>query len=131
VNLVAAELILIGYWRPDVVASQPVDERWPSPADFIEESWDEDERDAVIDYLGRGFVVRAYMGFSPCRLCANSQNGALELSDGVYVWPEGLAHYVSEHSVRLPEPFVAHALSMIEAFEAAGRTETWWSSFVG
>jgi hypothetical protein len=25
------------------------------------------------------------------------------------VWPEGLAHYVAEHSVRLPDEFISRA----------------------
>jgi hypothetical protein len=120
--MVRSELILIGYWRGAGAAG------WPDPADFIDSAWNEDERDLVADYLGRGFVVRAYMGYSRCRLCDLRTNGALELSDGVYVWPEGLAHYITDHGLRPPEPFVAHVLSMSEAFEAAGRDESWWRS---
>jgi hypothetical protein len=37
--------------------------------------------------------------------------GSGELSDGRYVWPEGLAHYVAEHGVRLPNEFVHHVLA--------------------
>lgn len=120
--MVRSELILIGYWRGEGTA-----EHWPWPGDFVDPEWDQNERDQIADYLGRGFVVRALMGYSPCRICGRD-NGSLELSDGVYVWPEGLAHYVSDHSVRLPERFVSHALSMIETFEAAGRDESWWRS---
>lgn len=36
--------------------------------------------------------------------------GASEFSDGVYVWPEGLAHYLEKHHVRLPQRFVDHVL---------------------
>ena len=35
--------------------------------------------------------------------------GCLELSDGVWLWPEGLAHYVDVHGVRLPDEFVNYA----------------------
>jgi hypothetical protein len=119
--MVRSELILIGYWRAKDAA------HWPDPVDFIDSTWDVDERDIVVDYLSRGFVVRAYMGYSPCRICGRD-NGALELSDGIYVWPEGLAHYLADHGVRPPEQFVAHALAMAEAFETAGRDESWWRS---
>lgn len=37
--------------------------------------------------------------------------GTAEQTDGVYVWPEGLAHYVAEHNVRLPKEFVNHVLA--------------------
>ena len=115
------ELILIGYWRGEHAVG------WPDPSAFVDVTWDELERDLVARYLGRGFVVRAYMGYSPCRVCG-CNNGCLELSDGVYVWPEGLAHYLVDHGVRPPEPFVSHVLSRIEAFETAGRDESWWRS---
>lgn len=120
--MVRSELILIGYWRGRGA------EAWPDPGDFIDSTWNADERDIVLDYLGRGFVVRAYMGYSPCRICGR-ENGALELSDGTYVWPEGLVHYLADHGVRPPDPFVAHVLRMAEAFESAGRDESWWRSF--
>ena len=120
--MVRSELILIGYWRGDGVKG------WPDPADFVDPGWDSDERDQLVDYLGRGFVVRACMGYSPCRVCGDD-NGSLELSDGVYVWPEGLVHYLSEHAVRPPDVFVEHVLSMTEAFESSGRNEKWWHEF--
>jgi len=40
--------------------------------------------------------------------------GRGELTDGVYVWPEGLAHYLEKHNVRLPQEFVDHVLKSIE-----------------
>lgn len=122
--MVRPELKLIGYWcGPGDAAG------WPDPSRFVDPTWEDVERDNVADYLGRGFVVRAYMGYSPCRLCGKD-NGCLELSDGVYVWPEGLAHYLTDHSVRPPEPFLLHALSMIDQFETAGRDESWWRNIL-
>lgn len=41
-------------------------------------------------------------------------------------WPEGLAHYVTDHDVRLPERFVQHVLTMVDAIETADRDENWW-----
>jgi len=40
--------------------------------------------------------------------------GRGELTDGVYMWPEGLAHYLEKHNVRLPQEFVDHVLKSIE-----------------
>jgi hypothetical protein len=39
------------------------------------------------------------------------QNGSRELGDAFYLWPEGLAHYVTDHDVRLPDEFVVHVAS--------------------
>lgn len=82
----------------------------------------------MADYLERDFVVRACMGYSPCRLCDLTTNGNLELSDGVYVWPQGLAHYLTARHVRPPGPFVSHVLAMAETYETTGRDESWWRS---
>ena len=96
------KLILIGYWRG---ADDP---NWPDPAKFVDPDWDQDERDLVAVYLGAGTEIEMYMGFSHCRLCEKRDNGSRELTDGVYVWPEGLKHYVADHNVRLPRRFVEH-----------------------
>jgi hypothetical protein len=117
-----SRLILLGYWDAEGVSQQ-----WPRPEDFVDSDWDLEERDLVADYLGRGFVARSYMGLSRCRMC-DAQNGALELTDGVYVWPEGLAHYVRDHAVRPPDRFVGHAVRSTEAWESADRDEDWWGS---
>ena len=34
--------------------------------------------------------------------------GTQDLTDGTWVWPEGLAHYVRVHGIALPDEFVAH-----------------------
>jgi hypothetical protein len=64
---------------------------------------------AVAAYLRSGTVFAAAGGVSVCRLCG-AANGSAEQTDGEhFVWPEGLAHYVEEHGVRLPDEVVAIA----------------------
>ena len=103
---------LIGYWRNE---QHP---ELPDPAAFVDESWDEDERHVVALYYTRGTIARTFVGYSRCRLCGVN-NGAAEHTDGVYAWPEGFVHYIEEHAVRPPADVVAHALTMMEAIEAA------------
>lgn len=98
--------ILIGYWAEQ---GKP-DSNYPDPHDLVDHDQPRDERFAVVDYLTRGLVARAYMGRSRCRICGDPQNGNLELTDGTFLWPEGLAHYVRNHDVRLPTAFVEHIL---------------------
>lgn len=73
------------------------------------------------------FVARAYMGYTTCRIFG-AQNGSLELADGVYVWPEGLAHYVTAHAIRMPDVFVDHERTLTDGIESADIDETWWRS---
>lgn len=113
-------LIVIGYWD-----GPETDHTWPSPEDFVDPGWDQEERDLVASYLRTGLVVRTYMGYSRCRLCGRD-NGDSELSDGHFVWPDGLSHYVADHGVRLPGRFVEHVLQRIDWLETAARDERWW-----
>jgi len=42
------------------------------------------------------------MGYSTCRICGQL-NGTSELTDGRFIWPEGLPHDVRDHQVALPQ----------------------------
>jgi hypothetical protein len=112
-------LTRIGYWLGDT------EKGWPDPRRFVDPSWDEDTRQLVVAHLHRGLVSAAYCGPSRCRFCG-IVNGSLELSDGVFVWPEGLAHYVESHGVRLPERFVEHARTLAQMYETADVDDEWW-----
>jgi hypothetical protein len=114
------ELIEIGFWAgPDAT------DQLPNVEAFIDPDWDGEIREFIAGYLGMGQIAMSYMGYSSCRICGDD-NGDLELTDGVYVWPSGLTHYVSEHDVRLPEQFVSHAISRLERIEQAPRERDWW-----
>lgn len=116
-------LILIGYW------SGGYGERgWPDVRDFVDQSWDEEERLDVGSYLRNGLVARAWMGYSPCRLCDTATNGNLDLTDGTYIWPEGLAHYVLDHSIRLPDEFVHHVHAQNAFTDDVTVDDSWWRS---
>ena len=51
------------------------------------------------------------------RVLGPMANGHLDLCDEVWCWPNGLAHYVESHAIRLPDEFVAHAAA--RRFQAA------------
>ncbi|MEU5860064.1 MULTISPECIES: hypothetical protein [unclassified Nonomuraea] len=110
---------MIGYWW-----SPEAPER-PRPHELIDPDWDPEERDLLALYLesGQQAPYRA-TGPSPCRIC-NEPSGNLELTDGVFLWPQGLAHYVRDHSVRLPAEIVLRAQQWAEPTEW-DEDETWW-----
>lgn len=98
-------LTLIGYWHSE---DEPF---WPDPAWFVDDDWATSERGRVLTYLRGGVTPWAAAGPNWCRFrCEDRWCGSVELSDGHYLWPEGLAHYVERHGVRLPHEFVIHAL---------------------
>lgn len=96
---------LIGYWD-----GRAASDGWPDVCGFVA-AVDDTVQQAVAAYLRSGAVVATAAGVSTCRLCG-AVNGSAEQTDGQhFVWPEGLAHYVEEHHVRLPDEVVAVAAS--------------------
>jgi hypothetical protein len=87
---------------------------FPHPRALIAPDWEPQRRESIVAYLRGGRTAEAYMGYSYCRFedCTHEQRmtlGTRDLTDGEWVWPEGLWHYVADHGVRLPEDFVASA----------------------
>jgi len=95
---VIKDLISIGYWYSEREPELPV----PTSADEFE------HKDEVIEYLNAGTVRHSWRGFSGCRICGMVPNGSRCLTDGKYIWPQGLAHYVGEHNTPLPTEFIEY-----------------------
>lgn len=98
-------LQVLGFW-----ADKNEKNGLPDPRRFVDPGWTED-RARIAAYLRNGMVAARYIGCSYCRFecgIAEDQMGDAELSDGTWVWPQGLAHYVEKHQVTLPPEFVAH-----------------------
>ena len=70
-------------------------------------------------YLDGAEPVLICAGLSTCRLCGKA-NGSQEFSDGHYLWPEGLGHYIREHGVRLPAWFEQHVDAQLRALGEEG-----------
>ena len=84
-------------------------DRFPHPADLVTPGWLSDDRDRIISYLQAGRTFAKWRGLSYCRFGCGADTRAMGsrcLTDGEWVWPEGLAHYVESHEVRLPQEFV-------------------------
>lgn len=113
-----SKVLQIGYWAWRGSG-------WPDVRGYVDETWDESERLDTVLYLRQGLVARAYLGPSECRFCGR-RNGSLELTDFVYLWPEGLAHYVKDHGVRLPVQFVEHVRAQASAMDELEVDDSWW-----
>ena len=99
-----ADSKIVGFWnnRRDEYPEFPMPE--PNNSNY--------DKAKMIEYLSYPYsaVVIKYRGVSHCRVC-NAIIGSRTLSDGVYMYPEGLKHYVEEHEVELPSHFVNHVES--------------------
>jgi hypothetical protein len=95
-------LHLIGYWK------NALDDAYPFPEELARES-DPDVRDAAASYLDAGALFKQYRGLSTCRFGCADVGGSRELTDGAWVWPDTLGHYVRAHAITLPPDFVSDA----------------------
>jgi hypothetical protein len=98
----------VGYWRDEE------DPRAPDPRKQTD-LWNEVERARVIKHLRRGKRHAGWMGYSWCRFecgIADSKMGSSDLTDGVWIWPEGFVHYVEKHNVKPDQKFVDYVMRL-------------------
>ncbi len=112
-------LKFIGYWR-----GHENPKRWggmartpgielPDPRDYVDLHWSRREQMIVAAYLKNGQPWEQWYGMSWCRFGCDIQRsnmGSQDFTDGVYVWPEGFAHYLEKHDVKPPQEFIDHVL---------------------
>lgn len=94
----------IGYWKASLR------DDYPFPQELRAE-YAPGLGDKLATYLASGKFFKFYLGSSWCRFGCPGGNGSAEFTDGVWVWPEGLAHYVRHHPVALPPDFIRDATS--------------------
>lgn len=102
-----SSLIAIGFWYSE---QEP---HFPHPRALVGAGYGQRDLKRICEYLRSGKEFMGYLGYSSCRFgcrIPDSRMGSCDLTDGVWLWPEGLAHYVETHDVRLPEKFVEKAL---------------------
>jgi hypothetical protein len=104
----ARPLQAIGFWFSDF------EPELPRPDLLVGAGYDENVRSTLLRYLERGQVFQSYRGHSSCRFrCGvpSEQMGSRDFTDGQWVWPEGLSHYIRRHDIPLPAEFVSVALT--------------------
>lgn len=80
----------------------------PLFTDVVDPKWNPPDLADILDYLRNCPVALACgAGAGACPLCGETLNDlGCQRSDGVWVWPASLEHYVSRHHVRLPDRMV-------------------------
>ncbi len=113
----------VGYWRGiprkgfDGVTEIIDFPDCPPVENFIDLTWSKEERNKVVEYLGLGDEKHRFCGYSTCRICGKHNNGDACLTDGKWVWPSGLAHYLMKHSVKPPQEFIDHVLKNFDTLK--------------
>jgi hypothetical protein len=78
----------------------------PDPRLIMSTTWEKNRRDYIAAYLMKGGVLDEVPP-QHCIICG-VKCGSRERTDGVWRWPESLAHYVITHGVKLPAELVEH-----------------------
>jgi hypothetical protein len=99
------ELRLFGFWRSTARPELPLPTPSPPPPPAAAA--------VLLHYLTAHALVESYEhGYSVCRLCGERSKalGCATLTDGVFAWPEGFAHYFAAHGVQPPPGVLEAAL---------------------
>jgi hypothetical protein len=125
------KLIAIGYWK------SIYENDFPDPAKFEDINWKLNEKFKIIKHIENGKSVASWMGVSWCRFrCGENNMGNRCLTDGKYLFPEKLTHYIKEHNIRLPIEFTNHVLNYEKTEILTDLREyeidySWWKKEVG
>jgi hypothetical protein len=83
-------------------------EELPFLTSAVDPLWEPEDKDRLVSYLEQSPIVVTSSPSSRCLLCPSEVPTLCYQSDGAWLWPKSLAHYVREHSIVLPERFVQH-----------------------
>lgn len=102
------KLIGVGFWEENTESDMP------NPKSLG--SWQLSDKTMfeLINYLLQCPMFCSYWGMSWCRFeCGTSdwEMGNAEYTDGKFVWPQGLIHYLLVHRIQLPKKFIDHCLN--------------------
>ncbi len=86
-----------GFWKN-------TSEKFPDITDFIS-SDKMKNAEAFAQYLNNGSCIVASPGMTKCFLCGAMLGPESINTDGVWIWPSTLSHFVIEHKVHLPAAF--------------------------
>ena len=129
-NMEDNNLKIIGYWHGFY------EEGYPDPGSFVDDTWDAEEKAKIVAYLKAAHEMPyAFGGTSWCRFrCGIVSLGCTEFTDGTYLWPAGLLHYVETHNVKLPREVLDHMLAnkkITMGNDKTGVDMDWWKSQTG
>jgi hypothetical protein len=97
-----------GFWGDeDQVTGVPF-----SIEDHVDASWHPDDLERLIRYLATSPIAAVTQGTEgKCGLCDATVTDSCYRSDGVWIWPDTLAHLVEKHAFVLPARLVEHIRS--------------------
>ena len=88
----------------------------PSLDEISDPDWKVENIERIIRYLQKSPVYIVCIGKPEiwiCDICGGlvSKDNSLHLSDGTWVWPSGIEHFICRHSLVLPPKMIEHIRS--------------------
>ncbi len=65
-----------------------------------------ENKDKILKYLNNGYKVSTLSTMKQCEVCMSSAGPVSYFTDGYWIWPKWLNHYLTEHNIELPEKFL-------------------------
>jgi hypothetical protein len=95
-------------WFGIFQADDGTEEGVPRFSEFVDVGWQPGDKLRIVEYLKSAPNVLSSSSLpTPCMICgAELGDPGSFFSDGEWLWPERLVHYMIEHDVRLPDEFV-------------------------
>jgi len=98
-----------GFWK----ASELDSEELPWVHDFTDENWNPKDKERLLAYIYNcPLVIVSGSIRTKCLLCDDELASSDFVSDGEWLWPKDLTHYMMKHFVRLPDKFIEHIRKM-------------------
>ncbi|HEY1187308.1 MAG TPA: hypothetical protein VGE74_06600 [Gemmata sp.] len=93
-----------GIWEGTVYTT----ENLPNIHFAIDPFWEPDDKGGLMAYIAQAPINWVSTPSCRCLLCESKLPQICYQSDGYWVWPRSLSHYLYWHSVVLPERLVEH-----------------------
>jgi hypothetical protein len=100
------ELFLVGFWE-----NREKNNGFIHPECLINNNLSESLKYKIISYLRSKNILLPYAGYSYCRFADGPSDelmGCCDITDGFWVWPEGLPVYIEKYNIHLPKDFIDH-----------------------
>lgn len=83
------------------------------PKLIVNYPWDSNNKLKFINYLKGAYKMGDYCGYSWCRITGKSgiEFGCSDMTDGIFIWPEGFVLYLERYNIELPEYFTKSVMA--------------------
>ncbi len=103
------ESAFFGFWKTSEF--DPDDSPWVH--DCIDVNWKPADKNKLFKYIDScPLVIVSGSIRTKCLLCDDELASSDFVSDGKWLWPKDLTHYMLKHFVRLPDKFIEHIRKM-------------------